>query len=119
MHELAIAESIVSSVLDLMREKDFHAVEVIALRIGSLTDVVPDALLFGFEVITKETPLAETTLSIETIPAQGRCRACQKEFAVEQLLFLCPDCRSGDIDLIHGQELDIAYLEVDDGRPSA
>ncbi|MDQ6687382.1 MAG: hydrogenase maturation nickel metallochaperone HypA, partial [Actinomycetota bacterium] len=47
MHELAIAESVVSSVLE---RTEGHHVKVVRLRIGRLAGVVPDALTFCFEL---------------------------------------------------------------------
>ena len=42
MHELAIAESVVSTVL----ERTSGRVRVVRLRIGRMSGVVPDALMF-------------------------------------------------------------------------
>jgi hydrogenase nickel incorporation protein HypA/HybF len=116
MHELSIATSIVRTVLDEMARRNLPRVDRIGLKVGALTDVVGDALLFNFEAITKETPLADTELEIEHIPLEARCRQCDHRFGVENYAFACPRCCSGQVDVIRGEELDIAYLEVpDDG----
>ena len=80
---------------------------------------MPDALQFGFEATVRETPLARTRLVIETIPILGVCRACGREFTVEDYLFICPACGGQDIRMAQGDELEIAYLEVDDGATDA
>ncbi len=114
MHELAIAENIVTAVLAEMARRRISRIRAIGLRIGDLTDVVPEALEFGFEAITKDTDLEKTELKIEHIPLKGRCNSCRQEFPLERYLFICPECGSHDVDVIEGQELDIAFLEVDD-----
>jgi hydrogenase nickel incorporation protein HypA/HybF len=119
MHELAIAESIVNTVLKEAEKQAFPKVISVAVRIGALTDIVPDSLQFGFDTIIIDTPIAGATLKIESIPVKGKCRACQKDFEVEEYIFVCPNCFSGDIEVMQGQELEIAYIEIEDGKPEA
>ncbi len=114
MHELGIADNIVTAVLKEMSERNLRSVSAIALRIGAMTDIVPEALEFGFEVLIRETPLHGARLKIERVPVKGHCRACGTEFEVEEFIFVCPECSSGDIIVTQGTELDIAYLEVED-----
>ena len=114
MHELAIAQQIVHSVLTKMETDNYAEVTEIGLRIGALTDIVPDALEFGFSAATRGTPLEHTRLSIERVPITGTCAGCEKSFTVEHFVFVCPHCRGRDISMSQGDELEIAYLEVED-----
>lgn len=112
MHELSLATSIVDSVLQEVARKQLPPVQTIALRLGALSNVDPEALRFGFEAIIIDTPLANAKLEIELVPVQGKCRACNREFNVVDFIFICPFCQSGKIETTRGDELDIAYLEV-------
>jgi|MudIll2142460700_1097286.scaffolds.fasta_scaffold1124587_1 hydrogenase nickel incorporation protein HypA/HybF len=114
MHELGIAQNIVDAVLLEMQKRQLPSVSAIALRIGVLTDVDPEALTFGFEILTKETALAPTRLKVETVPVRGICEECHESFEVARYLFECPKCGSRAMNLTSGTELDIAYLEVPD-----
>ncbi len=114
MHELAIANSIMNTVAQEAETRNLKTVKAIGLKIGVLTDVVPEALEFGFSAITAGTALEGTRLEIMSIPVKGRCRKCGDSFGVNGLVFVCPDCGAGDIIVEQGQELDIAYIEVDD-----
>lgn len=114
LHELAIAQSIISTVQREIECQKLPPVTRIVLRIGVLSDVVPESLAFNFEAITKNTPLEHTGLTIESVPLRGRCQECLREFDVQNLLFRCPACESRKVDITQGQELDIAYLEVED-----
>lgn len=114
MHELSIATSILDTVLQEIEMKNLPGVESIAVRIGALSGILPDALAFSFEAIKRNTPLAETRLEIEKVPVKGKCRDCNADFKVENFVFACPYCGSGNIEATHGQEIEIAYLEVDD-----
>ncbi len=114
MHELSIASSIVKTVLEEVKNRNLKTVTLVSMRIGALTDVVPDSLQFGFEAITKDTILAKTDLHIETISVKGCCNNCQHNFEVFEFVFICPNCESNDIKMSHGNELEIAYIEAED-----
>jgi hydrogenase nickel incorporation protein HypA/HybF len=107
MHELAIAESVVSSVLD----RTDGPVCVVRLRVGRLSGVVPDALTFCFELATSGTRLEGATLEIEDQPGSARCRTCGVEFAMADAFLLC-DCGSADVELLAGRELAVMSVEV-------
>ena len=115
MHELSIADAIVKTVLKEVEEKKLPAVQRVVVQVGVLSGVVPEALQFGFEDITKDTPLENTELEIEIIPVRGECSQCGQSFEVENYVFSCPACQSGKITVTHGEELQIAYLEVENG----
>ena len=117
MHELSIADSIIKTVLHEIEVKQLPAVKRIVVRIGALSGVVPDALEFGFEALVIDTPLERSRLVIEFLPVRGKCRECGKDFEVENFLFACPHCASGAVDVTQGEELDIAYLDVEDESP--
>ena len=114
MHELAIAETIVEKLHQRMRTNGYARISAVGMRIGKLSDVVPDALTFGFELCVKDTALDGTALEIEHVPVRGRCNQCKKEFEVDGYLFVCGQCQSRDIEMLQGQELEITYLRVED-----
>ncbi|MEE4312515.1 MAG: hydrogenase maturation nickel metallochaperone HypA [candidate division KSB1 bacterium] len=111
MHELSIAESIISIVLGEMSSHDMTKVDVIKLRIGEMRQVVADSLLFGFECLTKNTPLENARIEIENIPVTARCVKCKSEFQLKNWLSDCPVCKQSDVEIISGKELEIAEFE--------
>lgn len=64
MHELSIAASIVEIAAE---EAGRHGgrVEVVHLKVGALSGVVKDALLFSWDLACGDTPIAGATLAIE------------------------------------------------------
>ncbi len=108
MHELAIAESVVSSVLE---RTDAAHVSLVRLRIGRLSGVVPDALTFCFELAAVGTSLEGAVLEIDVIPGTGRCRTCGDDFQLADAFLLC-DCGSADVELLTGRELAVQSVEV-------
>ena len=107
MHELAIAESVVSSVLG---RTEGH-VSVVRLRVGRLAGVVPDALTFCFEVATAGTTLEGARLEIEEQQGRAHCRTCDEEFVLDDSILLC-SCGSADVEVVSGRDLSLVWVEV-------
>ena len=113
MHELALSESIVNIVKNEMKKYPGSKALKVAIKLGALHEIVPDALQFGFDTMTLDTPLAGAHLDIEKIPIRGRCRNCEHEFEIEEYLFICPQCYSGDVEMTQGDILEISHIEID------
>lgn len=107
MHELAIAESIVSTVLG----RTGGRVSVVRLQVGRLSGVVPDALTFCFELAAVGTALEGATLEIEEQSGMAHCRDCETDFSMRDAFLLC-DCGSADVLLLSGRELQVTSVEV-------
>jgi hydrogenase nickel incorporation protein HypA/HybF len=114
MHELSIAMGVVEAALE---EAEHRGVQVSAvhLRLGALSGVVKDALLFSYEVACQDTPLAGSQLIVEDVPVIVFCPRCQeaRELASVQL-FQCPECGTPTMDVRQGKELEVFALEVNE-----
>jgi len=112
MHELSIAQGLMADVLAEMKTHRIDAICKIGLSVGRLSGVVPDALRFCFEAITKETTLAGAELDIDWMNPSGLCSDCGHEFAVESLICICPICASSSLTIEGGRDLTMTWLEV-------
>ena len=108
MHELAITEGIVATVVERMPGS---AVRRVHLEIGRLSGVVPDAVRFCFELVVAGTALDGAVLDIDEPAGRVACRRCGVETDTDEVLALCP-CGSADVDLVRGRELRIRAVEV-------
>ena len=108
MHELAITQSVVDMVVERMAGRRIATVRV---RVGELSGVVPDAMLFCYDLVTAGTDLEGSRLEIECTPGRAHCRDCGRDFAVPDLIMLCP-CGSADVQLLAGKELEVATVEL-------
>src|SRR5208283_4493733 len=114
MHEMGIANSILSGVAkELQRRPGTRAVKV-GVRIGELAGVDPDALSFAFEALTLDTEFAGLAIDIEYVAPRSRCRECSREFEVRNYELLCPACGSMSTERISGDELEFTYLEIEE-----
>jgi hydrogenase nickel incorporation protein HypA/HybF len=111
MHELSIVQNIIEIILAELPKHNLSKVKTISLRIGKMRQVVPDAIYFGFECLSKNTPLEGAEVKIEIIPIKGRCRKCHHEFILENWQENCESCGENQIEIISGKELEIAEFE--------
>jgi hydrogenase nickel incorporation protein HypA/HybF len=118
MHEMGIANSVIEAVYAEAAHYPGCIPRKVALRIGELAAVDPDALRFCFEALTRETDLEALELEIEVCPRCHRCLACSAEFNVKDYDFACPQCGKLNSECISGDELEMAYLEVEEHEPS-
>jgi hydrogenase nickel incorporation protein HypA/HybF len=114
MHELGIANSILEGVDAEVRRRPGVRPLKVGVRVGELAGLDPDALRFAFEALTIDTPLAGLELDIEYRASRSRCRDCSHEFEVRNFELLCPACGSLSTERISGDELEFAYLEIEE-----
>jgi len=114
MHELSIAMGIVEAAMDEARQRKVQ-VSAVHLRLGVLSGVVKDALLFSYEVACQDTPLEGSRLLIEEIPVMVFCPQCKEKRVLESVqLFNCPECASPAGEVLQGKELEVYALEVEE-----
>lgn len=111
MHELAVAESLLEIVQDESERHGLFKVSQVRLRIGKLSTVVPEALSFSFEVISRGTLAEGAALAMEIVPLIGHCQDCDADFEIDDYLFLCPQCGGALVILVSGKELEIVDIE--------
>jgi hydrogenase nickel incorporation protein HypA/HybF len=119
MHEMGIANSILEAVKAEVARYPRSQPRKVGVRIGELQAIDQDALRFCFDAIARETELEGLQLEIELCPRRHRCLACSQEFDVQDYEFKCPQCGEARSECIGGDELALAYLEVDEHEPSA
>ncbi len=109
MHELSLCQAIVDTVRHHADNRQLRRVNV---RIGHLRQVVPESLLFSWEVITDGTDLAACELAIEQVAAVIKCRRCGAVTELDLPLFACPECEGHDVEVMSGEEFQIASLDL-------
>jgi hydrogenase nickel incorporation protein HypA/HybF len=90
-------------------------VSAVHLRLGALSGVVKDALLFSYEIACQDTPLERSRLIIEDVPVIVFCPQCNAQRTLPSVqMFTCPECGMPTGSIIQGKELEVFALEVED-----
>jgi hydrogenase nickel incorporation protein HypA/HybF len=114
MHELGIASSVLEAVKKEVARHDGARPHKVGLRIGEMAAIDQESLRFCFEAITRETEFESLQLEVEFCPRRHRCGNCTNEFVIQDYNFRCPECASLETQCISGDELELAFLEVDE-----
>jgi hydrogenase nickel incorporation protein HypA/HybF len=113
MHELSIALNMVEIAAETARRNGGGRVEALYLKLGALSGVVSDALVFSWELACAGTALEGARLVIEEIPITVRCSQCAADRRLDSINeFFCPVCRAATPKIINGKELEITALEI-------
>ncbi|QEH34800.1 hydrogenase nickel incorporation protein [Aquisphaera giovannonii] len=127
MHELSIAEALVSTAVEAIRSRadaapgELAGLEVaeVHLRLGALAGVEREALLFCYDIATADTPLAGSRLAIEELAVVISCDSCGGEVALPGIQdFRCPRCGRPSLDIRQGRELELASIHFVDRPPA-
>lgn len=115
MHELSIALDLIEvASAEMARLGPVH-VRSVRLRLGPLSGVVKEALLFSFDVAVAGTPLDGAQLQIDVVPVAVWCDSCEAERDLVDLARRrCPTCQSPAARVIRGDELELVGLEIED-----
>ena len=114
MHEQSIALNIIEIVEQLIDSPLLNTVEVIRIRSGLLTNIMPEALHFAYGALTKGSKLEKSRLELNAIPLSIHCSVCQKEYTSEEIIFDCPFCHSDSITVNNGDVLSISEIVLKD-----
>jgi hydrogenase nickel incorporation protein HypA/HybF len=111
VHELSLCDAIVGTAT---KHADGRPVTQVTVRIGHLRQVVPDALQFGWELLTDGTDLKGCELVIEQIPATVECHRCHVVSTLDLPVLVCGGCGSFEVSLRSGEEFLIVSMELAD-----
>jgi len=115
MHELSIAISMIEMAEQEAANRGNARVTALHLKLGPLSGVVKDALLFSYNIASKGTTLEGSSLVIEDLPIVIYCTECQQEHPIETVQRLCcPVCGTLTPCVVRGRELEISALELEE-----
>jgi hydrogenase nickel incorporation protein HypA/HybF len=113
MHEASIAISLLETVSGLCQKEGYNSIELVRLKVGKASGLLPDALLFAFDIAKAGTIASQAELIIEHVAIGGFCAECGSQFeSEERYIYSCPACKSTAIKITRGDELQIIDMEV-------
>lgn len=116
MHELSIACSIVETVEENLPSENSRVLKIF-VRIGKLSGVVKDALLFSFDVAAQDTRVEGAELEVEELQIIVHCDKCDKNSELgNPPIFLCKYCGELTGNILQGKEMELVSVEIEDGK---
>lgn len=138
MHEWALAEAVVESVLEIAKKEGLTSVKEIYLSLGELQNIERDIFEFALgNLMEKDNIFKDAKVNIKIEKTLFRCRACGEEWDLketggldrdtrEAIHFLpeishsfirCPRCGSPDFDVVKGRGLTIDSVSGEKDGP--
>ncbi|MEA3337865.1 MAG: hydrogenase maturation nickel metallochaperone HypA [Chloroflexota bacterium] len=117
MHELSIACNLVETAETAARDAGVEQVSAVHVRVGALSGVVKESLLFAYDLVVKDTLLEGSQLVVEEVPVIVYCPSCDANVALTSLhKFACPHCKTPTPRIVSGRELQLVALEIEDAE---
>jgi hydrogenase nickel incorporation protein HypA/HybF len=114
VHELSIVYGMISGVTEAAQNSHARQVKTVTLRLGALSGVVEDALLFSYDIATKGTMLDGSKLVVHRLPVVIHCETCHSDRELPGTQsFRCPVCGTPSGDIRQGRELEIESMEIE------
>ena len=114
MHELSIAQSILSIAENAVPGNCTAQVTSVALQIGELSGIEVESLKFAFSVIREDTRLSKADLTIQVVEGEAECSQCQTTFPIHSYGTCCPECAGYSMKILKGREMRVLNIEVDE-----
>lgn len=112
MHELSLCQNLIDQLTALVRQHGAVSVARLEVEVGALAGVEPQLLADAFSMARLGTVADRADLVTRLVAPRVRCRQCQTETTVVPNQLSCPACRSLQTDLIQGQALILARVEL-------
>jgi hydrogenase nickel incorporation protein HypA/HybF len=113
VHELSVAQSLIEQACEAAAREGSAQVLKLSLRIGVLSGVVKEALLFSFELAAEDTACQGAALDIEEVPLSVHCPRCAApQTLADGCHFICPICGTPAPQILTGRELELVSLEI-------
>jgi hydrogenase nickel incorporation protein HypA/HybF len=113
MHELAIAQSILS-IAENAAPRNNAVVTSVGLQIGELSGIEIESLKFALSVIKENTLLEKANLDIEVVKGEAQCTECKTVFPMSYFGYSCPKCGSYFVRVLKGREMKVLNIVVDE-----
>jgi len=114
VHELSIAQSLIEVACEAASNQGADRIKSMRARIGALSGIVKEALLFSFELAAEGTRCAGATLIIDEVPVTAMCPACGAPRELKDgYRFCCAECGTPMSEILSGRELDLVSLEIE------
>lgn len=112
MHELSICQALLNQVEKFATQHQAQQVVKIIVKIGPLSGIVPELLEHAFLLARAGTIAEQAQLIFEPSPIRIRCQSCNRESEASPNHLVCSHCGDWHTQLISGDEMLLASLEM-------
>lgn len=130
MHEFSAASAIVDTALEAAKSNKATRVSIVNVEVGEFTFLIPEQLVFNFEIASRNSILEGAELRIKTVKGRLLCNDCRFEgesqvdanVPNEIAVFApmkCPKCGSSSTKITGGKDFVITSIEAEVAESTA
>jgi hydrogenase nickel incorporation protein HypA/HybF len=123
MHEVSIAKSILSTILEVASKNKAREVSGVEMEVGEICLINKEQLVYLIGVLAHDTIAKEMKISIKEVKTKIKCKNCSYSGDVEYKevdptwhyrvpIFACVRCKSNMTEIIQGKELIIKTIDA-------
>jgi hydrogenase nickel incorporation protein HypA/HybF len=112
VHELSLCQNLIDQLNGLVRKHGAISVARLEVEVGALAGVEAQLLEDAFSMARLGTVAENAELVTRRVAPRVRCRQCLAEADTPPNKLSCPACHSLDTDLVQGQALILARVEL-------
>lgn len=116
MHEMAVAESILHTILEQAETLNNARPVTARISCGQFNTLNDEAMRFAFETISEGTPCQNMRLDIRHIPLRAMCKQCQTTFEFDVYHPACGACGSADFNFQPDAPLLLEEIEFEESQ---
>ena len=105
MHEFSIASALMDQLRQIADQRHAARIVEVEVRCGVMQQVVAESLQLAFAALSAETPAAGAQLKIVEEGIVAKCRPCGGSFEAAIDNYLCPRCRTADVEITAGRDI--------------
>ena len=124
MHEFSAACSIVDTAVEAAKSNNATNVSVVNVEVGEFTFLIPEQLIFNFEIASRDSIIEGAELRIKTVKGRLLCNDCKFEgesqvdpnVPNELAVFApmkCPQCGGSSTEITGGKDFVITSIEAE------
>jgi hydrogenase nickel incorporation protein HypA/HybF len=113
MHETAVAESILKTIIEQAEQVNARPVSA-TVSCGQFNTLNDEVMNFAFETAAAETVCEGMVLKIRHIPLRAACRQCQAAFEFDIYNPQCPQCDSAEYGFLPDAPLLLEEIEFEE-----
>lgn len=113
MHELGIAQQMMSIAFDYAAQHHAHKITAFHIEISTAMDESEEALRFHIENLARGTLAEGATIEIVRIPAHVVCLDCGNAFELNADNVICPQCASSRVRAHAHDDFKLTSIEIE------
>jgi hydrogenase nickel incorporation protein HypA/HybF len=113
MHELSLAESMVSELKEYIEREKVNKVFSVTVQMGYFSGVEKEPFEFAYPIVTEGTKLEGSKLIVEELAGIVLCSDCNKKTQLDIPLIQCGSCSSRNVTFTQGKEFLIKSMEIE------